>query len=310
MKMTHGLFLQTVLQHSGTFQPDESKRWQDFPNNGNDDNTWQAQTYPWRSQPALFPAIVGGNQQGFVEYLGQENFEAVTTNDISLSITNITGNTTTPTVIQSINHNLETGQVIKITQIPTGTPFATSLNNGIFGIIKIDADNFKIAKYNPSSGVFNDPQLDASAVYIGGGKIAIRDNFLIQSKKFNFIDQGQNIQFNFMDILMDDTDTGEITMNMYVDYNDSQPQNTFPQNDSNNAPDTFFNSIIPTHVTDTKGSSKNWQRIYCNARGAFITLEFTLSNAQLNGSPQEEDVQIDSQVLWMRPCGRQLAVGG
>jgi hypothetical protein len=100
-------------------------------------------------------------------------------------------------------------------------------------------------------------------------------------------------------------------MNLYLDYNDTVPINTFDDNINQvtNKPDVFFNSVIPTYPEVNIGSTKNWQRIYCNCRGGFITLEFTLSNAQMNGVEQENDVQIDSQILWMRPAGKQLARG-
>lgn len=144
---------------------------------------------------------------------------------------------------------------------------------------------------------------------MGGGKISIRDNFRIVSKKFNALEEGQSLIFGYMDILMDATDSGEITMLVYQDYQDSEATNIYSDNNvtSTNSADLFFNSIIPTsRIIGPKGS-KYWQRIYCNTRAAFITLEFTFSNGQMNDQRCEEDVQIDAQVLYMRKGGRQLA---
>jgi hypothetical protein len=284
----------------GTYQPQVSRTWANTP------YSWSTQNYPWIDRPSLFPSIVGGNQQGFVEYLDSQ-----VTNDVSLSIKNITGNTTTPTVITSPNHNLQTDNVIKITNIPTGTSFASSLNNQIFGVVRVDADNFQLWKYNSTTQQFSTPQLDLPGIYIGGGKIAIRDNFSIFSKKFNFLDDGQNIQLGYIDILLDNTEEGAISLNVYVDYDDNTPTNILPENDVDgmNVPDTFFNSVVPTNTTVYRGSSKNWQRVVCPTRGAFITVEWTLSNAQMIGIEQESNVQIDSQILWMRAAGRQLPIG-
>lgn len=300
----------------GTFQPQSSLRWSDFPNDGDPNHTWEGQDdTQWNNEPFAFPAIVGGNQQGFVEYLGQINFDAGNSNSVSLSITAITGNTTTATQITSPNHNLQdtidSGQVIEIIQIPTGTPFATSLNRKVFGVSIVDADNFLLFKYSPQTQIFNDPQLDSPGDYVGGGKILIRDNFIIQSKKFNFLEQGQSIQMGFIDILTEYTVDGAFSLNVYVDYNDSQAVNVLPQNvnEQTQLPDPFFNSVIPTYSEVNRGSTKNFQRIYCQARGAFVTLEYTFSNAQMAGNEQLTNVQIDSQILWMRPAGRQLAVG-
>lgn len=294
----------------GTFQPQQALRWLDFPS-ADPDNQWQSQNYPWLNSPSQFPSIVGGNQQGYIEFLGQENFESEVDNSESLSIKNITGSLTAATIINSPNHNLQTNQVILIQNIPTGTPFASSLNGKIFGIVRVDANNFQLWKYSSTTRTFSIAQIDSPAVYIGGGQIYIRDNLKIQSKKFNFLEVGENIQFGYMDILLDNTFNGEITMNLYVDYNDNEPVNTFPDNSEIGvlAPDTFFNTVIPTYAENYRGSSKNWQRIYCNSRGAFITLEFTLSNGQMVSSAQQQRVQIDSQILWMKPCGKQLALG-
>ncbi len=292
----------------GTFQAQTGRTWANTP------EPWVRQNYPWINRPALFPSIVGGNQQGFVEYLDSQ-----TTNDVSLSITAITGNTTTPTVITSPNHNLQNEQVIQISGIPNNTPFDNlnmgidpdtglpyNIYNGIYSIIKDLADptnKFELWVYNPINGQFDIPQTDVPATYVGAGKISIRDNFNIVSKKFNFIDQGQSVQIGYLDILMNKTSNGAIALNIYLDYDETNPSNTTPENSSN---DTFFNAVIPTTISafDVPKVSKNWQRVFCPTQGNFLTLEYTLSNLQMTNEAQESDVQIDAQVLWMRPSGR------
>jgi hypothetical protein len=280
----------------GTYQSLFSRTWEDTP------FPWNTQNYPWINRPALIPSILGGNQQGFVEYLDQQ-----VNNDISLTINNIIGNTTTSTQIKSVNHNMEDGFVIKITNINAADPFV-GLNNQIFGITIVDKDNFLLWIYNPNNGLFTIPQVNPPGTYIGGGTIAIREGFSVVSKKFNSLDQGQNIQIGYIDILMDTTDFGAITLNIYLDYNDSQPSNTPPQNENPDTllPDTFFNSIVPTSLTtfDNSGTSKTWQRVYCATNSQFLTVEWTLSNAQLIGIEQESNVQIDAQIVWMRNGGR------
>lgn len=291
----------------GTYQPQVSRRWFEFVSPpGTDLKSWQNQNYPWIDRPSGFPAIVGGNQQGFVEFLDEQN-----TNDISLAITNITGNDPSVTVITSPQHNLETGQVIEISSIPTGSDFASSLNGQIFGIVRIDANTFRIYKYSSSSQQFSDPQIDPAGTYIGGGRISVRDGFSVKSKKFNFLDEGQCIQLGFVDVLMDKTSEGAITMKVYLDYNDNTATNVLPENiDPQTAlPDTFFNSVVPTTEPVERGSSKVWQRVFCNTRGAFLTIEWTLSNEQLTNACQESDVQIDAQILWIRRAGTQIPIG-
>ncbi len=294
----------------GNYQPLTSARWQDFTTPVED--TWEQSNFPWINFPALFPALVGGNQQGFVMYLGS-NLQPKVSNDETLAIQNIV--LSTVDVVTSVDHNLVTGQVIQILDIPTGTPYATSLNEQIFGVVVLTKDTFQIWSFNSANGTFDTPVVFSEGTYIGGGRIAVRDGFSIVSKKFNFIDDGQNIQLGYVDVLLETTSNGAISLNVYIDYNDNSPINIVPQNQIPlilpPAPDTFFNSTIPTSSTSSTftDASKYWHRVFCPVRGAFITLEWTLSNAQLVGVEQENNVQLDAQILWLRRAGRQLPIG-
>lgn len=294
----------------GNFQSETSRTW------NNTKIPWVKCNFNWLEQPAENPSIVGGNQQGFVEYLDE-----LTTNDVSLYISAIQGNATagppingTPTVVTSPNHNMRTGFVIEIFEIPQLSPYS-NLNNGVFGIIVNDSNTFQLMLYNPVDNQFSTPQLDVpSGTYEGGGLIAIRENFSITSKKFNFLDEGQSIQMGYVDVLLAATEPsnpGAISLNVYLDYNDIEVSNTLPENDIDDGlftatPDTFFNSIIPTVSSNLngKGGTKFWQRVYCATRANFLTLQYTFSNAQMAGEEHEQDVQIDAQVLWVRKAGR------
>lgn len=286
----------------GTFQEPSSRNWL------NTQIPWIQCNFPWINQPSTVPVILGGNQQGFIEQLDE-----LTTNDPSLYISAITSNGPNATVVTSPNHNMQTGFVIKIVNIPTGTPFATALNNQIFGVIVQDVNNFQLTIYDPITDQFNLPQVSSETGYIGGGMICVRDNFDITSKKFNFLEDGQNIQMGHMDILMNATasnNPGAISMNIFLDYNDDISINTLPQNAIANGmaplvPDTFFNSIIPTSPSqlDVIAGSKLMHRVFCGVRGNFFTIQFKFSNGQMAGMEQELDVQIDMQVLWIRRAG-------
>lgn len=290
----------------GTFQAQSGAKWQDFPG-PDSSNKWSNQNITWVQRQALQPDIIGGNQQGFVEYLDSQ-----AGNDVSLAITGITGSL--PTIlINSYDHNLVVGDVIQIFDIaPTDTFFA--LNNNIYGVTNvIDANNFEIMTYNPINDSFNIPVEIVDGVYFSAGRIAIRDGFSVISKKFSFIEEGQNIQMGYLDVLTDTAEGGAITCNIYLNYNDSEPINTVPQNrlpDALNlSPDPFFNSTVPISQNGGLESSKNWQRVFCPVRGQFITIEWTLSNAQLVGDEQGCDVQIDAQILYVRRAGKQLPIG-
>lgn len=290
-----------TLTALGNYQAQTSRNWI------NTHLPWIQCKFPWINQPIGDPQILGGNHQGFVEILNQ-----VTVNGVSLFISNITSGT--PVTITSPNHNLPEDAIIGISEIPTGTPF-DGLNGGIFQVNILNANQFTLYTYNPVDDEFSiATSITSISPYVGGGLINIRENFSIVSKKFNFLDEGENIQLGYLDILMDGTggeNPGAISLKVYLDYDDENASNTLPQNEINdyspiNNPDTFFNSIIPTtqsNLSSIKGT-KFWQRVFCATRASFLTLEYTFNNAQMAGIEQELDVQIDAQILWIRKAGR------
>lgn len=282
----------------GTFQKPTSRTWLNTP------LPWIEYDFSWINQPLSIPTIVGGNQQGFISYIGGTEDE-ITTNDVTLFITNITTTGSDPTIITSPNHNLQPDYIIQIENI-TGTPF-NSLNDGIFQIVIMNSNQFTINMFNSSSGQFDIVVSVPDSGYNGGGQIRVRDNFRIQSKKFNFVDEGQNIQMGYLDILTNTEKNGAFSLNIYADYNDQQSTNAYPDNQNYNlVPDTFFNTVIPTSQSslNTSGGTRLWQRVICPSRANFLTLEYTFSNAQMAGEEQELNVEISSQVLWIRRAGR------
>lgn len=284
----------------GTFQLQTSPNWLQIP------QPWNVIDRNWLDDDVADFIIVGGNQQGFVEKLDRD-----TVNDVSVFISNIVTTGAGPTVITSPNHNMQTGFVIGISGIPATTG-GSDLNGGIYAINVIDQNSFSLFSFNSADGDFDLPVTSTvTSAYVGGGLINIRENFSITSKKFNFLDEGQNIQMGYIDILMMAIANGEISLKVYLNYDDETSSNTLPNNQivatSPPVPDTFFNATIPTSPSSFAVASegtKFWQRVFCATRGNFLTLQYTFSNAQMAGNPQLLDVQIDAQVLWIRRGGR------
>ncbi len=284
----------------GTFQLQTSPNWLQIP------QTWIEYKKTWLDDDAGDPIIVGGNQQGFIEKLDQ-----LTVNDPSLFISNIVNNGSGIAQVTSPNHNMQSGFVIGISGIPSTTPFS-NLNNGVYGITVIDKDNFTLNTYNSVDGMFSIPVVGSPAgTYVGNGVINIRENFNITSKKFNFIDEGQNIQMGFVDVLMPAIQDGEISLYVYLNYDDQTPSNTLYENQIAGVfpevPDTFFNTVIPTSPSEyavARQGTKFWQRIFCATRANFLTLQYTFSNLQMSNDAQTKEVQIDAQILWLRKAGR------
>ena len=272
---------------------------------------WVQCNFAWISQPLGVESVIAGNQHGFVFLLDQ-----LTTNDSSLFIQNIQGLSPSATRITCPNHNLVSSNVISVDGV---LGQFSNLNGLVFGIVVIDENTFDLFLYDSSLNAFATPQIDSvSKIYLGGGVVKVRDNFSIKSKKFNFLEEGKSIQLGFIDVLTNSTPTnqpGEISLNVYVDYNDFSASNTLPQNEINDYsvvsnPDTFFNSVIPTTQSSLNGmgGTKFWQRVFCSTRGNFITIEYTLNNSQMAGIAQTKELQIDAQVLWFRQAGRMTQI--
>ena len=289
----------------GTYQPTNDLTWE------NSDVTWEEANFSWIDKPNLTPIVLGGNQQGYLEEIGGSIEGGQTSNDESLFIKNITGFGITPssTSVQVVspNHNLQSGNIIQIVDILPSDPFYNYLNNGIFQVSIIDTNTFSINIYDFQTGYYTLPGLAPSGTYLGVGQIKVRDNFVITSKKFNYMDDGQTFQLGWVDVLTDITENGFITMNIYADYNDSESTNAYPLNVTN---DSFFNSVFPTNVSSSayvggSGGTKIWNRVVCPTNSNFITIQYTLNNEQMQNDSQESDVQIDAQIIYARPGGRQ-----
>jgi hypothetical protein len=286
----------------GTYQATNSQTWLSTP------QPWIQCNFSWINEPIGDPLIVGGNQQGFVEILDETAF-----NDRSLAIYDVSS--ASPSVLYVPSHNLMNNAIISISGIPAGTPYS-SLNDGIFQVELVDKDHFTLDSFD--TVITKDFTLPVTAtpagVFLGIGNIAVRDNFSIFSKKFNFLDEGQNIQLGFLDILMVDSggsNPGAITLKIYLDYDDSTPSNTLPNNELDTGfgqptADTFFNATIPTTagLNNNIQGTKFWQRVYCPTRASFLTLQYTLSNEQMSNDVFKSEVQIDAQVLHIRRAGR------
>lgn len=306
----------------GNFQTTYDRTWVTV------DLPWVDCDFAWITEPFADEVVIAGNQEGFVMQLANQ-LQALVNNDTNLSISNVIGyGVTQPTQIVVFNHNLPDDTVIEIADIVPGTPFANlntginpntglpfNANNGIFSITVADPNTLNLFIYNPNDGQFSTPELDApNTGYIGPGYISVLDNFNVTSKKFNFLEEGQSIQMGYLDILMSSTTEGAISLNVYIDYDDDNATNTLPANiiDTGTTvqnPDTFFNATIPTtqgQIGNVVGT-KYWQRVFCPTRGNFLTLQYTLSNAQMAGIEQTMDVQIDAQILWIRKAGRLTA---
>jgi hypothetical protein len=277
----------------GNFQPPTGISWDTEPS-----PVWERANFAWNIKNPSQLEVAGGNQQGFISLLDYQ-----TMNDPSLAITNITGGTT-GVIITIPNHTLDDGQVIRITGIIGDF---SSLNDQNYAVSTIDENTVYLQSYSADSKDFTQIVVVPVGAYIGGGRVALRDNMVVQSKKFSFMDEGQNIQVGYLDLLCPATENGAVTLYVLLNYNETSPINVLPENviPATGDSDSFFNTTVSTsNPSGNIAGTKYMQRVYCPVRGTFLTFVWAYSPEQMNGAECEEDFQIDAQVLWMRPAGR------
>jgi len=253
----------------------------------------------------------------------------------------VTNITQAPQAVVTANaHTLETGQIVVLSTVVGMTEInglessITVIDDNSFSLDEIDSTDFSayasggewaltvpncflasidegdptklnLYKYSSTTGQFTEPQIDASGTYVGTGEVSIRDNFFILSKKFNFLEQGQNIRLGYLDVLAKSNEQGEISVYTYTDYQ-QEPNNTLPLNVNavTNAVDPLFNSRLP--LSGGGQGSIAMQRVSCPTYGAFVSFAWTFSPEQMNTNKSDTQVNIQGHILWVRTAGQQL----
>lgn len=114
--------------------------WQSFADLtwGEAISLWGESNFLWNSNKnqALYPKVVGGNQQGFVNIL-----QEVEVGEANLRIESIT--IADPMVVTSTAHNLSTGDYVRFLNV-VATGLTTELNNFIFMVERVTADTLRL----------------------------------------------------------------------------------------------------------------------------------------------------------------------
>jgi len=258
--------------------------------------TWQEANFAWISalSQSQFANIVGGNQQGFVEILMQK-----TTNSDSLFISSMAiGSPLTTLVVPSHNllpydptsSNVAAVQYIKITTA-SGT---TGLTGNIYPVFSvIDSNTITIAA-------------TPTGAFTGDGLITPVNNMSIYTKRFNpFISGGNQVSLGYVDLYLDRTDFGQITVNLYINEDDSVPVNS------------SFN-VVPTYPESTYSQGPDltpfaqarlWKRIYFSNISELFQMQLTMSPQQMiDNNVISSDIVLHGMVLWFAKSGRLINV--
>ena len=220
----------------GYYQPQTSLTWASTL-------TW-ASELPWVSpvEQSEFQNIVGGNQQGYVEILNQNDFNAP-----SLFISNITVGFPTTTIV-SPNHNIQAGDYVQI-NAPTATSGITGLDAVIYEVaVIIDANTFTIPT-----------PVSPTGVYTGQAQITTVNQLSILTKRFNpYLGEGSQVRLNYVDLYFENDPNGQVMINLYIDEDSSIPVNALPDNapiSSVSSSITAITAANPCVVTVSNASS-------------------------------------------------------
>lgn len=263
--------------------------------------TWAAWAAPWNAGTStlLNPAVIAGNQQGFIVVKDDGTDEAN-----SLFIQNINTNT-----ITSPNHCLNSGDYFVISGAQ-GT-IASSINGKIFQVSITTDTTFT---FNPSV---------PAGTYLGGGLIKRMYVPYIQSKQFPVAwDMARKTRLGVQQYLLTTTDDAQITLLIFLSQDADNGYNEGPILPN---PGSVNDSLIYSTVLYTCPESTNigltpansnlqmptaaaqyqiWHRINTSLIGDTVQIGFTLSDAQMRDPEfknQFDEIEIHGFILDVSP---------
>lgn len=254
----------------------------------------------WNSGAAqsLFPAVVAGNQQGFVEIVQSQG-----QNDISLFLDAID---IVNAVYVSPDHNLQSGDIIEFSGV-IGT-LGTLLNGNRFTV--------SVPTTNPPGHLIKDTftinditgtAVPPSGTYLGGGVIARIDNFLIATKVFApFYEQGAQCRLGYIDYLLSYTEEGEISSQVYIDENSAFSMNDSNVNTALLGSDVIYTrpenlSLIPFQATQ----DKIWHRQFVQTVSQNFQVQLMMSQDQMfDPLVTESAVIMHAMAFYLSPNAR------
>lgn len=243
----------------------------------------------WQSpdNQALFPYVVAGNQQGFISLVQQDN-----PNDPTLFISTMD---TVNSWFISPDHNLRDGDVVEVNGM-TGNR-ASDLNGKTFVVDSLTSNFFNLIGFT----------INATDTYFGGGTLSIIDNIVISTKLFSpFYEAGSQCRLAYVDYLLDYTDAGEVTGQVYVDENDSISMSDTTANTALIGTNIILTrpenlNLIPFQATQ----NKIWHRQFTQIVAQNFQLQLTMSTDQLlDTSISGADIVLHAIALYLSPNAR------
>jgi hypothetical protein len=300
---TWAIFYENYTAH-GSFWRYASITWATLPY-----QTWtEWQSWDSSETQALFPTVVAGTPQGFVVVKGEGTGEAPTGYISAIAPVSDPNQTQ----ITSYNHCVASGDYLYF----MGALGNISLNN-LVGQVQtiIDINNFTVdIPYQ-------------SGTYIGLGVFARLSQPLIQSKQFPpSWGVGRQVRMGTQQYLMDTTDVGQVTLNIYLSMNPDDAWNTSTQvtdpNDPNDAiiystvlytcPESTNIGLTPANTNLQMPTASRqrqiWHRMNTSLIGDTVQFGITLNDAQMrNYANAISEVTLHAAVLDVYPGGPYLS---
>ena len=264
--------------------------------------SWAESNFTWNQNTTNEPFIAAGNQQGFIGILDSDIDVGPS---LLLTAINPNGGAVAATFTSPFN-NLEDQTVVMISGIVGDM---ASLNGTIAAANIIDQNNFNLFTYDPATDEFRLPVIVPipdpmnPPIYIGGGVMQVRYNFSIQTKAFNFLEEGQSMHISYLDTLVNVNPNVLVELSVYASLDNSSPVNLLPEN-SNLSP--LFGSMISLSNPTTYQLSEVNNRALVNQRANMLTLGFSLSNATMASANFLTPFVLSSFTIWTRQAGRPL----
>lgn len=282
---TWAIFYENFTHH-GTYRKQTFYTWKTLPF-----KTWAAWKQPWNagSTTELFSNVIAGNPQGFVVIKSDTPQEAPTGSIAALASDGL-GNTS----ITSYNHCVHVGDYLYFLNA-IGSTF---LNGQVGKVIK-----------TPSADVFVVDIQFFAGNYLGLGTYTRFSKPLIQTKQFPFYwDQGMKTRLGVQKYLLESTDQGQITLNMYLSTDPNTVWNTDPiypfpgvQNNSLVYSQLLLtcpeDSLIPgitrannnLQMPTAQSQDQIWHRVSTSLIGDTVQIGITLSDAQMRNINHAQD---------------------
>jgi len=251
--------------------------------------TWAEAQFAWDSGTliAQFKKIIAGNQQGFVFKIEPD----VTTNERVLQITNATAAGVDLVLLDIIDHNLATGDYIKITNCQGNA----DLNDKIYQVTANSNTQIQVT----------DADYSLVDIYTGGGIAARVSRIDILTKRYNpYIDKSMNISIDSVDFAVQRTEIGE----MAIDYYTSSSNVSMADQALNTGAllgamilETFAYVTIPLEATQ----ELLWHRVYLGGSGESVQLRIYLDDTQMvDDDAISSGFELEGFILNVSPKGR------